>query len=44
MVALERNAQELAAHMISLPIDQRYGAAEIDYLIQTIQAYKEQYQ
>lgn len=37
-------AQELAAHMISLPIDQRYGAAEIDYLIQTIQAYKEQYQ
>ena len=36
-------AQYMAAHMISLPIDQRYDAEQIDYLIQTIQAYKEQH-
>ena len=37
-------AQHMAAHMISLPIDQRYDAEHIDYLIQTIQAYEEQSQ
>ena len=33
-------AQTLTAQMLSLPIDQRYDAAHIDYLIDTLDTYK----
>ena len=33
-------ARELAAHMLSLPIDQRYDTAHIDYLMDTIDTCK----
>lgn len=33
-------ARELAAHMISLPIDQRYGIAHMDYLMEVVNKYR----
>lgn len=33
-------ARKLAAQMLSLPIDQRYDTAHIDYLMDTLNTYK----
>lgn len=40
MSAERKNARQNAEHLISLPIDQRYGKREMDYMIDVINRYR----
>ncbi len=37
----DKHSEEISAHILSLPIDQRYGTEEMDYMIKVIKNYTE---